>query len=134
MIKTKILFLLLISNICFAQSNYKETIAETIKNYNHTKIDSLARTIGYEGGDIVKTSVAFKVDYQGKTFDVNATGPHEIFIKESEKIVKSFPKLIFETKLEKGKHFMFNLPMSFEIESERAYKKRMKKENKKKKN
>tara|TARA_B100000809_G_scaffold97161_1_gene95677 strand:+ start:2344 stop:2739 length:396 start_codon:yes stop_codon:yes gene_type:complete len=128
MIKTKILFLLLISNICFGQSNYKETIAETIKNYNHTKIDSLARTIGYKGGDIVKTSVAFKVDYQGKTFAVNATGPHDIFIKESEKIVKSFPVLFFETKLEKGKHFMFNLPISFEIESERAYKKRMKKE------
>jgi hypothetical protein len=132
--KIILLFTILISSISFGQKNYKEVIAETVKNYNFNKIDSLARSIGYKGGETVKTFVTFKVNHKGETFDVSAKGPNKIFIDEGIKIVNSFSKLEFKIKLKKGQHFMFTLPIKFNIESERSYKRRRKKERRKKKN
>ena len=60
----------------------------------------------------------FKVNHKGETFDVSAIGPENIFIVESEKIIRSFPKLEFYTGLKEGQHYMFNLPVTYIIESE----------------
>lgn len=102
--KSIALLFLFISSIAVGQKSYKEVISETIENYNYSKTDSLAKTIGYKGGENIKTNVNFKVNHKGGTFEISATGPHKIFIKESERIVKSIPKLEFDNKLKIRQH------------------------------
>lgn len=90
-------------------------MSETIKNYDYTKINELSKKMGYSIGTKVKTTVSFKVNDKGETFDITAKGPEEIFIKESEKIVRSLPKMNFGVPLTKGQHFMFKLPITYNI-------------------
>lgn len=102
-------------NYSYSQGNYKTIMAETIKKYDYSKINKLAKDSGYSNGDIIKTSVSFKVNHKGETFDIKATGPKDFFIKESEKIVSSLPKMDFGVPLKKGQHFMFELPITYNI-------------------
>ncbi|CAM1366464.1 hypothetical protein [Tenacibaculum xiamenense] len=113
--KVFILFFFLVTHLAVGQGNYEEVISNAILNYDSTKIDSLAKSIGYKGGEQVETLVRFKVNHEGKTVDVTAEGPHEIFINESIKIIENLPKLDFGITIEEGKTLSLKLPINFSI-------------------
>ena len=106
---------LLASNFVIGQGNYEEVISNAISSYDSSKIDSLAKSISYKGGEQVETIVRFRVNHEGKTVDVTAEGPHEIFIKESVKIIENLPKLDFGITIEEGKTIGLKLPINFSI-------------------
>ena len=113
--KVFILFFFFITHLSVGQGNYEQVISSAINNYNTSSIDSLAKSIGYKGGEQVETIVKFKVNHEGKTIDISAEGPHEIFINESIKIIKNLPKLDFGIAIEEGKTLSLKLPINFEI-------------------
>ena len=113
--KVFVLFFFLSTYLLAAQGNYEEVISEAINNFDTSNIDSLAKSIGYKGGEHVETIVKFKVNHEGKTVDITAEGPHEIFINESIKIIKNLPKLDFGITIEEGKTLSLKLPINFDI-------------------
>jgi len=126
--KGLLIFTLLISNFIYCQNNYVDIITQTAKNHDQRELDSLAKTIGYKGGESVKVYVLFKVNEKGEIFDIRARGPHKIFEEEGIKLVKEIPKLDPPKNFEKGKSMSFALPLKMVIETDSEKKKRIKKE------
>lgn len=116
--KVLAVLLFLITTVVVGQGNYEEVISNAINNYDSTKIDSLAKSIGYKGGEQVETIVRFKVNHEGKTIDVTAEGPHEIFTKESIRIIESLPKLDFGIPIAPDKPLKLKLPINYSIKTE----------------
>ncbi|MGG8495071.1 energy transducer TonB [Tenacibaculum sp. TC6] len=106
------------TTIVVGQGNYEEVITNAIMSYDSTKLDSLAKSIGYKGGEQVETIVRFKVNHEGKVIDVTAEGPHEIFIKESVKIIEGLPKLDLGIPIEADKPLKLKLPINYSIKIE----------------
>ncbi|CAL2076521.1 hypothetical protein [Tenacibaculum sp. 190524A02b] len=103
--------------ILSAQGNYETVITEAILNYDSTKIDSIAKTLGYKSGDIIETLVKFGVTHEGKTVNVTAEAPHEAFSKESVKIIEGLSKLDLGITIDKEKPIRLKLPINFQVDA-----------------
>lgn len=124
---------IIISFLLFSQSKIigqnTELISNAIKNQNIERIDSIARTLNYKGGDIIKVFAVFTVNENGEIKDVQARGPHRLFEEEAIRILNLIPKLD-PKEFENGmKEMKFTLPINFQIETDKDKKKRLNKEN-----
>ncbi|MFY0602681.1 MAG: hypothetical protein JXQ93_01945 [Flavobacteriaceae bacterium] len=126
-----ITILLSCSNL-FSQRNYSESFSKTNKDLNLNKIDSIAKKLGYKGGDSFRVIVNFAVNWKGEIVDITAKGPHKIFEDEAIRVVKLIPKFEALKNLKEGEKERFTLPMKIMIETESEKRKRIKKEKRKK--
>ena len=104
-----------------------QTILEEIDN---SKFDSIAKVLGYKGGDKVRVSTLFTVNEEGQIVNIRAKGPHPIFEQEAIRIIEMVPKLKPAYIDGKAVSPRFALPITFVIESERQKKRRLKKQKK----
>ena len=117
----------------YSQANYASVIGKTVEENTDSNVDSIARTLGYKGGDKIRVYARFKVNSQGEIHDIAAKGPHEIFEKEAIRLVKMVPQLDPIPSLKEGESATFNLPITMVIESDAKKKKRERKANKQRK-
>lgn len=123
-----LLLTILFFNLIIGQEYSVDKTAETIKNFDERKFDSIVKTLNYKGGDKVKVYTQFKVNEKGEVVDITARGPHKIFEDKAISLVKDLPK--FEPDKLKGKsaETKFTLPITLVIETEKEKKKRIKRE------
>lgn len=125
--------IVLICSFGNSQSNYADEIKHLVANQDKIKVDSLARTLGYKGGDRIKVFVIFKVNNEGKIYDIRARAPHKVFEEEAIRIVGEIPKLDPMTNLKEGESMKFTLPLTLALETNAEKRKRIKKEERRKK-
>lgn len=124
---------LLFCSLSFSQTSYAEIFNKSIKNNDRSRSDSVARALGYKGGDKIKVYTMFKVNSTGEIHDIKARGPHKHFEAEAIRVVSEIPKLDPMTNLKSGQSMKFTLPITFVIETDAEKKKRESKEQPKKK-
>ena len=124
---------LLFCSLSFSQTNYAEIINKSIENHDQSRSDSIARALGYKGGDKIKVYTMFKVNSNGEIHDIKARGPHKHFEEEAIRVVSEIPKLDPMNSLKSGQSMKFTLPITFVIETDAKKKKRESKEQRKKK-
>ncbi len=127
-----LVFLIFTSYLINGQSNYNKIISDATQNLNRKKIDSVAKRMGYKGGDSFKVYVQFAVNPKGEIVDIRARGPHKIFEEEAIRMVKELPKLDPPKNLENGQKMKFTLPVTMVVETDAEKQKRGKKEERKK--
>ena len=130
----QIIFILILffCSFSFAQSNYDEIINKTIENHDKSRSDSIARALGYKGGDKIKVITIFQVNSNGEIHDIRARGPHKHFEEEAIRVVSEIPKLDPNNNLKEGQSMKYTLPITFVIETDAEKKKRERKEQRKK--
>jgi hypothetical protein len=132
--KKQILFIMitLLSAYGFSQANYAEEIKHSVNNQDKIQVDSIARTLGYEGGDNIKVFVIFEVNREGNIHNVRARGPHKVFEDEAIRVVSEIPQLDPLNTLEADETMKFTLPLTLVLETESEKRRRIKKEEKRK--
>ena len=128
--KTFFIIILLISTLGYSQSHYTEEIKHSIESQDRIQVDSVARTLGYKGGEKIKVYVLFKVNNEGEIHDIRARGPHKVFEDEGIRIVSEIPKLNSDKNLKDGESRKFALPLILVLETDTEKKRRLKKEEK----
>ena len=126
------IIILLFSTLGYSQSYYAEEIKHSIENQDKIQVDSVARTLGYKGGDKIKVYVIFMINNEGEIHDIRARGPHKVFEDEGIRIVSEIPKLNPNKNLEDGESRKFTLPLTLVLETDAEKKRRLKKEEKSK--
>lgn len=116
----------------YSQSNYAVDIKHSVSNQDKIKVDSVARTLGYQGGDKVKVYVIFEVNKDGDIRNIRARGPQKVFEDEAIRIVSEIPQLDPIKNLEEGESMKFTLPLNLVLETDSKKKRRLKKEEKRK--
>ena len=131
----QIIFILILffCSFSFSQSNNDKIINKTIENHDKSRGDSIARALGYKGGDKIKVFTIFQVNGNGEIHDIRARGPHKHFEEEAIRVVSEIPKLDPNNNLKEGQSMKFTLPITFVIETDAEKKKRQRKEQRKKK-
>lgn len=101
------------------------------ENKSLNRLDSIAKSLNYKGGEVVAVFAQFTIDENGKVTKITAKGPHPAFEEEAIRIIKELPGM--DPAMYNGKPIArrFSLPLKFKIETEREKKKRLKKERKK---
>jgi hypothetical protein len=126
--KTIIILILTLTNFAFGQNNISEDISESFNNDNRDRLDSIAKQLNYKGGDQIKVLTIFTINEEGNVVDIKARSVHPLFEKEAIRILNELPKMTpaeYNGKLISQK---YSLPIVFEIETESAKKRRLKKE------
>lgn len=131
--KTVFIITFFVSNILFCQNNFKKVLAETTSKHNYSKFDSVAKVLGYKGGESFKVITQFSVDSKGDIINIKARGPHKVFEDEAIRLINELPKMNPTKNLAKGKSMRFTLPLTMVIETDTEKKKRKRKEERKKK-
>ncbi|WP_053978624.1 energy transducer TonB [Mangrovimonas xylaniphaga] len=129
--KTIIILILTLTNFAFGQNNLSEKVSESFNTDNRDKLDSIAKQLNYKGGDQIKVLTMFTINEEGKVVDIKARSVHPLFEKEAIRIINELPKMTpaeYNGKLISQK---YSLPIVFEIETESAKNKRLKKEERK---
>lgn len=124
----KILLLFFVTSFCFSQNNRAKTISEKIKASDQSKFDSIAKSLNYKGGDQIKVNVLFTINEDGDIVDIIARSVHSEFEKEAIRVVSELPKMVPPENNGTRVSQKYALPLVFEIETESAKKKRLKKE------
>ena len=129
--KNFLLSVILLSMISGYAQVDKNLINQTIKeNTDNSKFDSIAKKLGYKGGDQVKVLTLFTFNQKGRIVDIKARGPHQIFENEAIRILEKVPDLVPASYNGKPVNPRFSLPITFIIETEKQKRKRLKKEKK----
>ena len=131
--KITLILSLFFFSFSFSQSNYAEIVNKSVENHDKSSSDSIARKLGYKGGDKIKVYTIFKVNSNGEIHDIKARGPHKHFEEEAIRIINLIPKLDPMTSLKEGQSMKFSLPITFIIETDAEERKRKKKEKRKRK-
>ena len=128
--KLLLLFSLFAASSVFAQIDPNQLMAGLKQNEDPNRLDSIAKSLNYKGGELVAVFAKFTIDENGEVTNISAKGPHPAFEQEAIRIVKKLPK--FDPAMYNGKPLArrFTLPIKFRIETEREKKKRLKKEKK----
>ncbi|MCV6628490.1 MAG: energy transducer TonB [Flavobacteriaceae bacterium] len=117
----------------FAQLDTKQ-LKTNIENELKTQpIDSVAKLLGYKGGDKIRVSTMFSVNAKGEIINIRARAPHSIFEKEAIRIIEQVGDLKPPKLKNKEDVIRFSLPITFVIETDKERKRRLKKEKRKKK-
>lgn len=110
----------------------KKLMNQTIHEETDNSIfDSIAKVLGYKGGDAVRVSTMFTVNEQGKIVDIKARGPHPIFEQEAIRIIEAVPDMVPAEFNGKPISPRFSLPITFIIETAKQKRRRLKKEKRK---
>jgi len=127
-----IILILTLTNFAFGQNNISKKVSESFHNENKQRLDSIAKKLNYKGGDQIKVFTIFSVNENGNIVDVKARSVHPLFEKEAIRIIKELPKMTPAEYDGKKISKKYSLPIVFEIETERAKKRRLKKEKREK--
>ena len=125
------IILLTFSNILFGQNNLSEKISESFNIDNRNSLDSIAKHLNYKEGDKIKVMTFFTINEQGNIINIKAKSVHPLFEKEAIRILGELPKMTPAEYNGKNISRKYALPIIFEIETEKAKKQRLKKENRK---
>ncbi|WP_271394152.1 energy transducer TonB [Aequorivita sinensis] len=126
--KTIIILILILTNFAFGQNNLSEKVSESFNTDNRDRLDSIAKQLNYKGGDQIKVLTMFTINEQGNVVDIKARSVHPLFEKEAIRILNQLPKMTPAEYNGKQISRKYSLPIVFEIETESAKKKRLKKE------
>ncbi|MCF1192352.1 energy transducer TonB [Mangrovimonas sp. AS39] len=128
--KIIIILILTLTNFAFGQNNLSEKVSESFNTDNRDKLDSIAKQLNYKGGDQIKVLTIFTINEQGNVVDIKARSVHPLFEKEAIRILNELPKMTPAEYNGKKISQKYSLPIVFEIETDSAKKKRLKKEKK----
>jgi hypothetical protein len=128
--KIIIILILTLTNFAFGQNNLSEKVSESFNTDNRDRLDSIAKQLNYKGGDQIKVLTIFTINEQGNVVDIKARSVHPLFEKEAIRILNELPKMTPAEYNGKKISQKYSLPIVFEIETDSAKKKRLKKEEK----
>lgn len=126
--RTIIILVLTLTNCIFGQNHVSEKVTESFIADNRDRLDSIAKELNYKGGDQIKVLTMFTINEQGNVVDIKARSVHPLFEKEAIRILNELPKMTPAEYNGKPISQKFSLPILFEIETESAKRKRLKKE------
>ncbi|MBU3822493.1 energy transducer TonB [Flavobacteriaceae bacterium XHP0103] len=127
--KNKLLIILLfITNLVFGQNALSEKITKSFTVDNRDSLDIIAKELNYKGGDQIKVLTLFTVNEKGDIVDIEARSVHPLLEKEAIRILSELPKMPIAKHNGKAISQKYTLPIVFEIETESAKKRRLKKE------
>lgn len=96
------------------------------KSFHTNEIDSISKVMKLKPGDQVKVFAIFKVNENGKLFDIQARGPHPVFEKAVIKALEEISPLDLKIENEQS----FSLPVIYIIETDAEKKRRIRRERK----
>ncbi len=132
--KHKLPFLALVFiNFMFGQTNVSDKVSESFNSTHRERLDSIAKSLHFKGGDKIKVLTIFTIDTNGNVTDIKSRSVHPIFEEEAIRVLRQLPKMTPTKQNGKTVSRKYALPIVFEIETERAKAQRLKKEKRKRK-
>lgn len=128
--KTIFPFLFFCAQLLMGQNEISEHIANSFNKSEN--LVSIARSLGYKDGDKIRVITVFTVNGSGEIVDIKARSVHPAFEKEAVRVLSELGKMRPTRFKDKTINQKYTLPLNLTLESDKAKKRRLKKEKRKK--
>lgn len=130
--QTLLLAFIFLSGYIHCQIDFKAIKNDIGERVSKVNLDSIANSLGYKKGDLVRVSTMFTINESGNIEKIVARGPHQSFEGEAIRILEKLPKMDPAIVNGKSQSVRFALPINFKIKSDEKSRKRKKRKAKRK--
>ena len=123
MIRQFIFFLLIIPISVYSQVDKDKLKTAINEELSEVNLDSVAHSLGYKKGDLVRVSIMFTITESGEIENIVARGPHKAFEDEAIKLLERLPKMDPAVVNGEAVSVRFAQPINFKITSRPSKKK-----------